>query len=169
MLNKLRDIEEKFLEIERKISDPEIIAKQSVYQELTKKHAELSPCVQTFREFKKIEQEIKDTSDLLKDPDMKQIAEEELSVLKNRREALKEELQFQLIPKDPNDTKNAIVEIRSGTGGEEAALFANALFRMYSKYAELKGWKIEILSENLTGLGGIKEVVFVVSGTGAFS
>jgi peptide chain release factor 1 len=169
VLEKFEEIEQKFYSIERKISDPEIIANQTAYQELIKKHAELKDCVEKFQSFKQKEIELSEAKELLKDPEMKDMAEQEIQSLEKELKTLQEQLQFFLIPKDPNDAKNAIIEIRSGTGGEEAALFAHTLFRMYSKYAESNKWKIEILSENLTGIGGLKEIAFVISGKGVFS
>jgi len=163
-ISKLIEIDHKYTALERKISDPEVISDQKQYQILVKQHTELRPIVEVFRRFRKIEAEIKDIEELIKDPEMKALAELELDELQTEMRRLQGELQAFLIPVDPNDNKNAIVEIRSGTGGEEAALFAEDLFRMYCRYADKKGWQIEILSQNITEKGGIKEVVFVVSG-----
>jgi peptide chain release factor 1 len=168
MFDKLVELEEKYHEIERKISDPEVISNHSEYQKLLKKHSDLKDFIQTYNKYKNTNNELEGVQELLKDPEMKDMAEQEASQLKAELEKLKAELQIFLIPKDPDDNKNAIVEIRSGTGGEEAALFAHSLFRMYTKYAEQKKWTVEILSENITGLGGIKEIVFVLSGISVY-
>lgn len=168
ILTKFTDVEEKFEEVERKMSDPEIISDQKKYQELIKRHTELKEIVEAYREYKSCLSALKDAKDMLKDPEMKEMAEAEIESLSEKLASLEETLQLFLIPKDPDDEKNAHVEIRSGTGGEEAALFAGELFRLYSRYAERRGWKLEILSENVTGIGGIKEIVFIVSGRGAY-
>ena len=138
MFDKLVELEEKYHEIERKISDPEVISNHSEYQKLLKKHSDLKDFIQTYNKYKNTNNELEGVQELLKDPEMKDMAEQEASQLKAELEKLKAELQIFLIPKDPDDNKNAIVEIRSGTGGEEAALFAHSLFRMYTKYAEQK-------------------------------
>lgn len=169
MLSKLADLEYKFIDLENKMSDPEIISDHVAYQDLVKKHTELKVAVDIFRRYKKALDEYDQTQAMLKDPELKEMAKEELGVLEQEIKVLEEDLQVFLIPADPHDNKNGVVEIRSGTGGEEAALFAGVLFRMYTRYAENKGWKIDILSENATGLGGFKEVVFVLSGHGVFS
>ncbi|NBV42611.1 PCRF domain-containing protein, partial [bacterium] len=163
------EIQEKFNEIERKISDPEVISNLEVYQDLLKKHAELKAPVDTFIQYQRLVDELAQAQELLKDPDYKEIAKQEIDQIKDQMAGLEKQLQIFLIPTDPNDQKNAMVEIRSGTGGEEAALFAADLFRMYSRYADRNGWRVEILSENSTGLGGIKEIVFSISGRGVFS
>lgn len=169
MLEKLAEIEYKFIDLENKMSDPEIISDHQAYQDLVKKHTELKEAVDIFRRYKKALQEREQAQEMLKDPDLKDIAKEEIDALDKEILQLEEDLQVFLIPPDPYDNKNGVVEIRSGTGGEEAALFAGVLFRMYTRYAEKKGWKVDILSENSTGLGGFKEVVFVLSGRGVFS
>ncbi|MGE4170626.1 MAG: peptide chain release factor 1 [Candidatus Margulisiibacteriota bacterium] len=169
MHDKFQQLEDTFLELERKMSDPEVIANFALYQDITKHHAELKDGIAGYQRYKKLESELKTTEDLLKDPEMKDMAQEELKNLQAEFERVQQDLQLFLIPADPNDNKNAIVEIRSGTGGEEAALFGAELFRMYTRYSELKGWKIEVLSENSTGLGGLKEISFVVSGRGVYS
>lgn len=164
MLDQFQDIEQKFNDIEQRISDPEIIADQKKYQELIKTHSELKEGVDLYRQLKSTLIEIDDLVSMEDDPEMKEYVATELEVVKKRQEALHQALTLFLIPKDPEDEKDAVVEIRSGTGGDEAALFAAALYRMYIKYAESKQWKIEIMEENTTGLGGIKEVVFSVTG-----
>lgn len=169
MLSKFVEIEEKFLDIERQITDPEIISDRDLYQELLRKRAELEPGVDKYRAFIALQSEIAGTKELLTDPEMKEVAEQELAELIDRSDALEKDLTIFLVPPDPDDKRNAIVEIRQGTGGDEAALFAYDLFRMYSRYAESQGWKIEVLEENINGLGGIKEITFEVSGYGVFS
>jgi peptide chain release factor 1 len=169
MLEKFQELALRLEDLERKMSDPEVISNTTKYQELARQHAELKPGVEKFHRHQKILAEIEDTQILLKDPDLKDMAHEELKRLKEESEQLDKELLHYLLPSDPNDKKNAIVEIRSGTGGGEAALFASDLYRMYGRYADLQGWKVDVLSENLTDLGGIKEIVFSISGPGVFS
>ena len=166
---KLDDIAARFDEIERKISDPEIIQNQELYQELIKKHSELAEIVHEYEKYAKLLTELDEARTLLSDPELKTVAEEEIVRIEQNIESIEKILLDYLIPKDPNDLKNALIEVRAGTGGEEAALFAYEVFRMYSRYAENKNWKIEILSETLASLGGIKEIVFMVSGKGVFS
>ena len=169
MFQKLDEVEKRYEEVTRKISDPEIIAQQSQWQALMKEHAEIEPVVLKYKEYKKANQAIEDAKEMLKDPEMKELAEIEIEENKEKLPKLEEEIKILLIPKDPNDDKNVICEIRGGAGGEEAALFAGTLFRMYSMYAEKKHWKLEILNENETGLGGYKEITFMVSGKGVYS
>ena len=168
MIDKFQEIEDKFVDLERRMSDPGIISNQKIYQELVKKHADLKDSVEKFRRFKEVVSELTDAKELLLDPEMLEIAQQEVAVLNKEKAFLIESLELILIPSDPDDYKNAIVEIRSGTGGDEAALFASELYRMYTRYSESQDWKIEIMSENLTGLGGIKEIVFSVTGVGVF-
>ncbi|MCP4051291.1 MAG: peptide chain release factor 1 [bacterium] len=168
-LDKFELILDNFNALERKMSDPDIISDQSVYQDILKKHSELKECVETYLLYKSIAKNIDEARELLQDVEMKDIAQMEIQKLQPELTDMEQKLQIFLIPTDPNDKRNALVEIRSGTGGEEAALFAAELFRMYSKYSELRGWKIDVSSKNLTGLGGIKEIAFTVSGTGVFS
>lgn len=169
LFSKFDPIESNFEDIERQLSDPEVISKTNKYQELLKKHAEIKDSVETYREYKSVSSSVEDARLMLEDPEMKDMAQEELKSGQARLKELEEELQFHLVPKDPDDHKNAIVEIRSGTGGEEAALFAEDLFTMYKKYAESQKWSIEILDQQMTPIGGIKEVVFLVSGANVFS
>lgn len=168
MLEKLQAIEEKFLDIERRMADPEVISNQKIYQEIVKKHAELEEAVLLYRRLKRVDSELAEAKLLLKDPDMREMAEQEVSALEDEHQSLHDEIQIYLLPSDPDDSKNVIMEIRSGTGGDEAALFAGELYRMYTRYAETRGWKIEVLSENLTGIGGVKEIEFSVQGTKAY-
>lgn len=172
MLDKLAELETKYEELTRSLGDPEIIADQAKYQKLAKTHAELEEVVQKYREYKKVAQELEDTRKMLKDkldPELREMAEQELESLTVQLENLEKELKILLLPKDPNDDKNVIVEIRAGAGGEEAALFAGDLFRMYVRFAERQGWKTDIMSENATGLGGYKEIIFMIEGKGAYS
>ena len=168
MLEQFKEIELKFNDIERRMSDPEIIADQEKYQKIIKEHSSLKEGVELYRDLTKVISEINGANDLLTDPDMKEMAQEELAELIPKKESLELKLQLFLIPKDPEDEKGAIIEIRSGTGGEEAALFAGTLYRMYTKYAESNRWKVSVISQNITGLGGVKEVVFSVEGDQVF-
>ena len=168
MIEKLADIEHKFQEIERKISDPEIIADQSRYQDLLKQHAELEQGVRLYHDYRKTESDLTDAKEMLSDAEMVEMAEMEISELEPKLNQLKEDIDIFLMPKDPNDTKNALVEIRQGTGGDEASLFAAELYRMYVKFSEYKGWKTEVMSEALTERGGVKEIVFRISGSQVF-
>lgn len=172
MLEKLQAIADKYREIEARLGDPEILADVGAFQRLSQEHAQLAPVVEKIRAYKKTALDIKETAALLEEPlddEFRRLAAEELAVLKERREALEKELPALLLPKDPNDDKNVIVEIRGGVGGEEAALFAADLFRMYTRYAEKRGWRTTLLDSNPTELGGFKEISFSVEGRGAFS
>ena len=169
MFQKLDEVEKRYEEVTKKISDPETISKQDEWKKLMKEHAEIEPVVLKYKEYKKANQAIEDAKEMLNDPEMKELAELEIAENKEKLPKLEEEIKILLIPKDPNDDKNVICEIRGGAGGDEAALFAGTLFRMYSMYAEKKHWKLEILNENETGLGGYKEVSFMITGKGAYS
>ena len=172
MLEKLQAVEDKFLELESLISDPDVIADMSRWQKYSKEHASLTPIVEKFREYKEVIKGIEEAKAMFAeslDDEMRKFVEEELSELKVQKEALDAELPILLLPKDPNDDKNVIVEIRGGVGGEEAALFAGDLFRMYGRYVEKQGWKMEIIDANPTELGGYKEISFMVMGFGAYS
>ena len=169
MFEKLEAIEKRYEELNKEIADPDLISNQSEWQKAMKEHASLEELVQKFREYKKVKKEMEEAEELLKDPEMKELAEAEYHEKKEQLPKLEEELKFLLIPKDPDDDKNIICEIRAGAGGEEAALFAGTLFRMYSMYAEKKHWKIEVLNENDTGLGGYKEISFMITGKGVYS
>ena len=169
MLSRFRDLEDKFRETERRMSDPEVIGDQKLYQQLVKHHSELAEVVSTYHDYLATKAGIADAKEMFRDPEMRDLAKAELEVLTPKLEELKIALQVHLIPKDPNDGKNAVCEIRSGTGGDEATLFGADLFRMYSRLADKQGWKIEVLSENLTGLGGVKEISFSISGSNVFS
>ena len=169
MIQKLEDVEKRYEDLTIKISDPEIIAQNKEWQRMMKEHADLTPIVEKYREYKKVEQTIVDSEEMLSDPEMRELAQEELKEAKEKLPQIEEELKVLLIPKDPDDDKDTICEIRAGTGGEEAALFAGELFRMYSMYAERKHWKLEVLNENETELGGYKEITFMISGKGVYS
>jgi len=171
MLDKLKGIEKRFLELEKLLSDPDVIKDRNAYQAYSREHADLSPVVTVFREYEKTLAELESSRELLKDsdPEIKDLAREEVGSLAAEQEHLESELKTLLIPKDPLDNKNVIVEIRAGTGGDEAALFAADLFRMYTRYAENRGWKVEVLTHHGTGVGGFKEVIALVNGKGAYS
>ena len=169
MFEKLEAIEKRYEELTREIADPELISNQAEWQKAMKEHASLEELVQKFREYKKVKKEMEEAEELMTDPEMKELAEVEYYDKKEQVPKLEEELKFLLIPKDPDDDKNIICEIRAGAGGEEAALFAGTLFRMYSMYAEKKHWKVEVLNENETGLGGYKEISFMITGKGVYS
>ena len=171
MLAKLKGVEKRFLEIEEKLSQPSVVNDREAYQKYVREHAELGKIVAVYREFIKAEQELEESRDLLNDPDpdIRGLASDETDRLNAKKEALENDLKLLLVPKDPNDNKNVILEIRAGTGGEEAGLFAGDLFRMYGRYAENRHWKVEILSQHATGVGGFKEVVAMVQGEGAYS
>ena len=173
MLDKLSGIEERFKELEIKIADPEVIADQEQWRGMCKEHSDLSPIVAKYKEYKDLNDNIEEAKDMLEagglDKDEKEMIEEEITSSKKRIEEVKEELKILLLPKDPNDDKNVIVEIRGGAGGDEAALFASDLMRMYTMYAETQRWKCEILSASETDIGGYKEVSFAINGTGAYS
>lgn len=169
MFDKLENVEKRYEELNAKISDPEVIADQAEWKKLMKEHADIADIVEKYREYKNVQKTIEDLKEMLEDKDMRELAQVELEDCKERIPKIEEELKILLIPKDPNDDKNVIVEIRGGAGGEEASLFAGDLFRMYSMYAEKKRWKLEVLNLNETELGGIKEVSFMITGKGAYS
>ena len=169
MFDKLEDVEKRYEELTKLISDPEVIANQSEWQKLMKEHSNIQDIVEKYREYKKTKQSMQEAKELMEDPEMKELAETEYYEAKERIPKIEEELKVLLIPKDPDDEKNIICEIRAGAGGEEAALFAGTLFRMYTMYAEKKHWKLEVLNENETGLGGYKEISFMVTGKGVYS
>ena len=169
MFEKLETVEKRYDELTKMISDPEVISNHTEWQKLMKEHASIEEIVLKFREYKKEKQAMEEAEELMKDPEMKELAEEEYYASKEKLPEIEEELKFLLIPKDPDDDKNIICEIRAGAGGEEAALFAGTLFRMYTMYAERKHWKLEVLNENETGLGGYKEISFMITGKGVYS
>lgn len=173
MLEKLQIVEDRYIDLTKKISDPEVIAKHEEWVKLTKEHASIEDLVMQFRKYKEILKELEENEKLLTevddDPEFEELIKSEIESLEEQKEELQKNLRIMLIPKDPNDEKNVIMEIRAGTGGDEAALFAGDLFRMYSRFAERCGWKTSILSSNTTELGGFKEVIFEIIGKGAYS
>nr|WP_320415636.1 peptide chain release factor 1 [Candidatus Contubernalis alkalaceticus] len=172
MLEKLQKLEDYFLELEALISDPEIINRQQEWQKYTREHSRLSKTVEVFRNYKIVNQQLIEAQEMQNEKleeDMALMVKEEVALLSNQKEQLDEQLKILLIPKDPFDEKDVIVEIRAGTGGDEAALFAGELFRMYARYAERRNWKLEILNSSETDIGGFKEIVFMVEGEGAYS
>ncbi len=171
MFDKLAAVERQYEELVQRLGSSELQADPAEYRKQSKTLAEIEETVERFREYKDVDRSVGETEDLVTggDPDMRELAEEELKDLKTRREALVAQLKLLLIPKDPNDSKNVVLEIRAGTGGDEAALFAGELFRMYSKYAERQGWRIDVMSSSDTGIGGLKEVIATVEGKGAYS
>jgi len=171
MLEKLKAIEEKYEELTMLLSDPLVLSKLSELLKYSKEQSELQPLVDKIREYRKLLSDIEEAEELLKggDGDLRSLAQEELDALRKKEPKIEEELTIMLLPKDPRDEKNVILEIRAGTGGEEAALFAANLFKMYMKYAERKRWKVEMIDMNSTGLGGIKEVIASIQGKSAYS
>lgn len=172
MLDKLMVLEDKYKELSEKVADPEIISDQPTWQKLMKENSGLEPIVMKYREYRKVNETIAESKQILEeesDEDLRELAKMELSEAESQIAEIEDELKLLLVPKDPNDEKNVIVEIRGGAGGDEAALFAGDLFRMYSRYAERKGWKTSLMSSNETGVGGYKEVSFLIKGKGAYS
>ncbi|MFZ7133016.1 MAG: peptide chain release factor 1 [Eubacteriales bacterium] len=172
MLDKLQFIESKYHDLGDKISDPGIIAIQDEWRKMVKEHSKLEPIVNKYREYKKVLDNIEEDKEMLRDKidkEFREMIQEELEALDEKKNKLESELKIQLLPQDPNDEKNVIVEIRAGAGGSEAALFAGDLFRMYTRYAEGLGWKYEIMSSNIPDMGGIKEIIFLINGEGAYS
>lgn len=167
MLNRLEKVKERYEEVTRLLSDPTIVSNQQRFRELRKEHSDLAPLMKSYEAYRKLKKDLVGLKEIMgtsSDPEMKQLAFNELDETKVKLQAIEDELKVLLIPKDPNDSKNVIVEIRAGTGGDEAALFAADLFRMYSRFAEGKGWKVDVLDMNDTGIGGIKEISFGLSG-----
>jgi peptide chain release factor 1 len=171
MFDKLIGVEERFTEIEKQLSDPQIVNDQNAYQKYVREHAELNKVVTAYRNYRQTLQDLEESQELLKDadPEIKDLARDEIATLTREKEIIEAELKTLLLPKDPNDEKNVIVEVRAGTGGEEAALFAGDLFRMYSRYAENRNWKVEVITHHPTGVGGLKEIIAMIQGKGAYS
>ncbi|MDX1764391.1 MAG: peptide chain release factor 1 [bacterium] len=173
MIEKLKEIEDKFDEITARMSDPAVIADQKVFQKLAREHGQLSDIVEKYREYKRVAGEIVSAEEIAaeskEDREMNELAQREVEGLKEQQNALEQDIRVLLLPRDPNDEKNIFLEIRAGTGGEEAALFAADLFRMYSRYAEGRGWRVEVMHSNITGVGGFKEIIALVEGRGAYS
>jgi len=172
MFQRIKDIENRYGELERLLSDPAVIANRAEYQKLSKEHADLTPLIETFRDYEKTGRQLDEAQQMLRegDEELRELAKEEIPTLKARVEELEKRLTILLLPKDPNDEKNVILEIRAGTGGDEAGLFAADLFRMYARFAEMSGWRVEALSSSAaSGMGGFKEVIALVEGRGAYS
>lgn len=171
MFSKIKEIEDRFEHLENDLARPEIIRDMEIYRKYSKEHRTLTPLITTYRKYKSVQEQINDNMTLLDDPDLeiRKLAREEIESLKSDLSQLEKELKFLLLPKDPNDEKNIILEIRAGTGGEEAGLFVADLLRVYLRYAELRGWKTEILSRHITGIGGFKEVIVLIEGERVYS
>ena len=171
MFAKIKEIEQRYDEFESELARPEIIQDRNVYRKMAKEHSLLAPIITTFRRYQSVQEEIESNKTLLDDPDLeiRKLAREEIDTLSSDLTHLEKELKILLIPKDPNDEKNILLEIRAGTGGEEAALFAADLFKMYCRYAEVRGWQTEILTENATGIGGFKEIIVLIEGKRVYS
>jgi peptide chain release factor 1 len=171
MFQKLDQVENRYQELEMLLADPKVLGNPKEMQKLGRERAELSHLVETYRAYKKVQEGIQDSQELLQESDeeIKELAKAELQTLKERLANIEEELKILLLPKDPGDEKNVFLEIRAGTGGEEAALFAADLFRMYAKYAEKRRWRVDVASQNPTGLGGFKEIIALVEGKGVYS
>lgn len=172
MINKLQGLEDKFVQLEAKVADPAVIADQTEWQKLMKEYSDLKPIIEAFKNYKKADATIKEAKELLQsadDAELKELAKMELQEAEESRDKLEEELKVLLLPKDPNDDRNVIVEIRAGAGGDEAGLFAAELQRLYFRYAENRRWKIEVMNTSETGVGAVKEVVFMIKGKGAYS
>ncbi len=172
MIDKLNELEKKYEELNALLADPAVLSNQTVYQKHAKAHRDLSEIVERFREYKELLTSVTDTKALLaseEDPEMKKLASDELMLLEERAAQVRKELQLLLIPKDPNDEKNVLLEIRAGTGGDEATLFAAELFRMYCRYAEAAGWRVEIMEEHESEVGGFKEIIAMIDGSGVYS
>ncbi|HJA41118.1 MAG TPA: peptide chain release factor 1 [Firmicutes bacterium] len=172
MLNRLQAVEDRYEQLNTWLSDPDIVNDPKKLREYSKEQSDIQLTVETYRQYKTIAQQLLDAKSMLDeklDTEMREMVKEEVNDLETQAELLKEELKILLLPKDPNDDKNVIVEIRGAAGGDEAALFAGDLYRMYSRYAEAQGWKSEVIESNPTGLGGFKEIIFMINGKGAYS
>ena len=171
MFQKLNEVENRYEELEKLLTDPKVLGNPKEMQKLARERAGISKLVETYRVYKRVEEEIEESHSLLaeSDEEMKELAKAELQSLKERQAALEEEIKILLLPQDPRDDKNIFLEIRAGTGGEEAALFAADLFRMYAKFAEMNRWRVEVMSQNATGLGGFKEIIALIEGKKVYS
>ncbi len=171
ILDKLNDIELRYRELEGQLSDPKIVAKPGMYQKYAKEHADIRELVETIRVYNKVRSQIEEYQDVLggSDDELKSIVKDEMPQLKQKQTDLEDQLKILLLPKDPNDSKNVFLEVRAGTGGDEAGLFVGDLFRMYAKYAEAQGWKVEVISSSSSGVGGFKEIIAQIEGSGAYS
>ena len=172
LLDKLRDIEIRYRELEGQLSDPQVVSKQGMYQKFAKEHADLTQLVETIRQYEKIKARIDENTGLLQenDEELQEMIKEEMPQLQQEKIELEETIRILLLPKDPNDDKNVFLEIRAGTGGDEAGLFVGDLFRMYARYAESQGWRVEVVSSSPSGgVGGFKEIIAQIDGKGAYS
>ena len=171
MYHKLEGVEQRYDQLEQCLSDPSFIANRDAYQKAVREHSELGKIVAVFRRYKEVVNRVEESRQLLNDEDaeIRTLAKDDLGALTTEKELLENDLKILLLPKDPNDDKNILLEIRAGTGGEEAALFVGDLFRMYCRFAEECGWKVEILSQHSTGVGGLKEIIAMIQGRGAYS
>ena len=172
-VDKLEEIEKRYEELTAQLGDPCVLSDPAFYQKTAKAHSEVSQVVEKYREWKSIRKQLEDAKALLADastdPEMKALAHEELAELEKRQGRVEEDLRVLLLPQDPNDEKNVVLEIRAGTGGDEASLFAQEIFRMYNRYAEAQGWKVEVLSSSLSGIGGMKEGIALIEGQKVYS
>ncbi len=172
MLNKLQDIKNRYSELESSLSNPDVIANNSRFQKYAREHSELAPLVTTINEYDQLVKEISETEELMEvedDEEFRELAQEEIKELKEKQDVLERDMKFMLLPKDPNAGKSVIIEIRAGTGGDEAGLFAAELFRMYSRYATEHSWKTDMMNSHATGVGGFKEVIFSVEGKDTYT
>jgi peptide chain release factor 1 len=171
MFDKLAGVEKRHTELEQLLSDPDVVKDLDAYQQYAREHSDVTKIITPYRDYKSVLKELEGSMALLRDgdPEIKELAREEVDALNQRKADLEKELKKLLMPKDPNDAKNVLLEIRAGTGGDEAALFAADLYRMYSRYAETRGWKIEVMTHHPTGVGGLKEIIAMVQGRGAYS
>ncbi|MEO8604628.1 MAG: peptide chain release factor 1 [bacterium] len=171
MLDKLEDVERRYIHLEERLIDPSVMESRKDFAKLAKERADLEPIVAAYRDWKTVQRDLDGHKQLLESPDadIRELAKAELPELRERGAVLEQRLRILLLPKDPNDDRNVVLEIRAGTGGDEASLFGAALFRMYSRYAETQGWKVDVLSSSNTGLGGFKEIIALIEGQGAFS
>jgi len=172
MFDRLESVVQKFQKLEEELGNPDLLSNQKEYQQVAKERSNLAPIVERYSHYKKLKEQVQENQALFEreeDPEMRELIRDEIAGLKGQLDAAENELKLMLAPKDPNDDRNVILEIRAGTGGEEAALFVADLFRMYSRYAEMRRWKVEILDSNPTGIGGFKEIIASVNGKGAFS
>jgi peptide chain release factor 1 len=169
MLDKIEELERRYQELEALLAAPDIISNQPEFRKFSREHNDLTPLIEVYRRHRKILEEIEGNRELLTDPDMKEMAEEELKSLEEQKERLESEIRLLLLPKDPNDSKNVILEIRAGTGGDESALFSGDLFRMYSRFAEKNRWKVEMLSCSESERGGYKEVIAAIEGQDVYA
>ncbi len=171
MLEKLAEVEKRYGELDRLLADPQLLNNQREYTKVAKERSDLEEVITCYRQWRKVDKEIKENRELLNDKDeaLRELAKEELVALQEEKQKLESQLKLLLLPKDPNDRKGVLLEIRAGTGGEEASLFAASLFRMYTRHAEARGWKLEVMSSNPTGLGGFKEIITLIEGQGVYS